>query len=242
MSIILLVALLILALILAHLKRIKSCRAMLTLTLAYVIAIGSGLAPYLLLMPLQAPFVNLAMPQWKQFNAIVLLGGGITTPLGSNTYIPFILSYSRINKTAELYFSCIKQHVCKIIISGGPIEKIQPSEALVYERALMKLGVSHDDVILESNSTDTQTNAEFTSAILKKFHFDQVILVTSSMHLKRSLMWFSYFGVQAQPVPADYISPYRQIMSLGSNFASTDSALHEYLGIVEVCFYMGLKA
>ena len=242
MSIILLVILLIFAFILAFLKRIKSCRTMLLLTLAYVIAIGSGLVPYLLLIPLQAPFVNLAMPQWKQFNAIVLLGGGTTRPLGLNTYIPSTSSYSRINKTAELYFSCIKQHACKIIISGGPIEKIQQSEAYVYERALMKLGVSHDDFILEPNSTDTQTNAEFTSAILKRSHFDQVILVTSSIHLKRSLMWFSYFGVQAQPVPADYFPPHRHIMSLGSNFASTDFALHEYLGIVEVYFYMGLKA
>ena len=69
-----------------------------------------------------------------------------------------------------------------------------------------------------------------------------MILVTSSIHLKRSLMWFSYFGVQAQPVPADYFPPHRHIMSLGSNFASTDFALHEYLGIVEVYFYMGLKA
>ena len=138
MSIILLVILLIFAFILAFLKRIKSCRTMLLLTLAYVIAIGSGLVPYLLLIPLQAPFVNLAMPQWKQFNAIVLLGGGTTRPLGLNTYIPSTSSYSRINKTAELYFSCIKQHACKIIISGGPIEKIQQSEAYVYERALMK--------------------------------------------------------------------------------------------------------
>ncbi len=242
MSIILLVALLILALTLAFLKRIKSCRTILILILAYVLAIGSGLVPYLLLIPLQAPFVDLAIPQWKKNNAIVLLGGGTTRPLGSDTYTPSAMIYSRIYKTAELYFSCTKQYSCKIIISGGPIQNAQKSDALVYERTLMKLGVSHDDFILELNSTDTQTNAEFTSAILKKSHFDQVILVTSGIHLKRSLMWFTYFGVQAQPALADYLAPDFNITSLGNNFALTDFALHEYLGIVEVYFYMGLKA
>ena len=101
----------------------------------------------------------------------------------------------------------------------------------------MKLGISQDDFILELNSTDTQTNAEFTKAILKQSSFDQVIIVTSGIHIQRSLLWFSHFNIQAKPVASDYLKPHISMMSLGYNFALTDFALHEYLGIVEVYLY-----
>ena len=212
-------------------------RITLIIAFVYIIAISSGLIPNLLLKPLQAPFVHLPAPQWKKNNAIILLGGGTVRLPNSNIYFPSALVYSRIYKTAELYFSCIKQHDCKIIISGGSIENTEKSEALVYERALMKLGISQDDFILEQNSTDTQTNAEFTKVILKQSSFDQVVVVTSGIHLKRSLLWFSHFEIQAIPALADYSKPHLSMMSLGYNFALTDFALHEYLGIVEFYLY-----
>ena len=212
-------------------------RITLLIAFAYIAAIGSGLIPDLLLKPLQAPFVDLTTPQWKNNNAIILLGGGTVQLPDSDVYIPSTMVYSRIYKAAELYFLCIKQHACKIIISGGPIEHTEKSDALVYEKALMKLGISQDDFILELNSTDTQTNAEYTKAILKQSSFDQVIIVTSGIHMQRSLLWFSHFNIQAQPVASDYLKPHISMMSLGCNFALTDFALHEYLGIVEVYLY-----
>ena len=237
MSIILLLCLLLSALLLTLTKQRKYGFFTLLMTLVYSIAIGSGLVPALLLKPLQAPFVDLQTPEWKKNNAIVLLGGGTTQLPGSNIYIPSTMIYSRIYKTAELYFSCRKQHACRIIMSGGPIDHTEKSDALVYERALMKLGISQDDFILELKSTDTQTNAEYTQAILQQSPFDQVIIVTSGIHLKRSLLWFSHFNVQAKPVSADYLEPGFGIATLGYNFAITDFALHEYLGILEVYVY-----
>ena len=235
-SISLLFLLLIFAFISALIKCTKFCSLTLLSALIYMLAIGSGLIPYLLLKPLQAQFANLHELQWKKNNAIILLGGGTVQLPDSNIYIPTTIVYSRIYKTAELYFACIKQHACKIIISGGPIEHTEKSDALVYERTLMKLGISRDAFILELNSTDMQTNAEFSKAILKQSSFDQVILVTSSIHMKRSLLWFSHFNIQAKPVVSDYLKPHFNIMSLGYNFALTDFALHEYLGIIE--FYI----
>lgn len=236
MTLLLLVFLIIVVIFLALNNRIKLCCKILFITLTYIFLIGSGLLPYLLLTPLQAPFVDLPAPQWKKHNVIILLGGGTDQLPGLNTYTPSVMIYSRLYKTAELYFSCVKQHSCKIIISGGPIEHTEKSNALVYEQTLMKLGVPLDDFILEFNSTDTQTNAEFTKAILKQSSFDQIVLVTSGIHMQRSLLWFSHFDVHAIPASSDYLAPQLTMTSLGYNFALTDFALHEYLGIVE--FYL----
>ncbi|MES2204893.1 MAG: YdcF family protein [Pseudomonadota bacterium] len=212
-------------------------RITLIIALAYVIAITSGLIPDLLLKPLEAPFAYSPTLDWQKNNAIVLLGGGTTQLPDTHTYSPSSMAYSRINKTAQLYFACKKQHACKIIISGGPIEHTEKSDALVYEKALIKLGIPQDDFILELNSTDTQTNAEFTQVILKQSSFDQVIVVTSGIHMKRAQLWLTHFNIQAIPIASDYLKPHVNMMSLGNNFALTDFALHEYLGIVEVYLY-----
>jgi uncharacterized SAM-binding protein YcdF (DUF218 family) len=237
MSILILFILLILAIILIGSKHIRFCCVILVFTLIYSLSIASGLLPYLLLSPLQTPFAITTTPQWGKNNAIILLGGG-TTRLPAASYIPSTMAYERINKTAELYVACHQQQRhCKIIISGGRIKHAEKSDALVYEKSLQKLNIPLDDFILELNSTDTQTNAEFTSKILRENTFNQTVIVTSSLHLKRALLWFDYFGVIAQPNAAGYMTPGHHMSSLGSNFASTDAALHEYLGLAEVYAY-----
>lgn len=236
-SIFLLFFLLLIAVFFAFIKRTFLCQLILLFSCIYIILIGSGLLPYYLLKPLQASFIDLPSPKWRKNNAIILLGGGTIQLPGAKIYNPGTFAYSRIYKTAELYFSCKRYHACKIIISGGPINHTEKSDALVYEKALMKLSIPQDDFILELNSSDTQTNAQFVNAILEKSSFDQIVLVTSGIHMKRATLWFAHFGIDAIPVISDYSHPYFNVMSLGNNFALTDFALHEYLGIVEVYLY-----
>jgi uncharacterized SAM-binding protein YcdF (DUF218 family) len=230
--------LLIIAIFLAISRHIKACISTLIFALVCFFAIGNGLVPLILLKQLQTPFVDLPKPEWKSQNAIVLLGAGAIKLPTTNAIKPTIMAYSRIHETARLYLECAKDHhQCTIIISGGDALKIGKSEAIVYRDALLSLGINNSDIELETNSMNTYKNAEFTSNILKKNQYSQVILVTSGIHLKRALLYFSNFGINAKPALADYLTPQFAVIPLGYNFAVTDFAIHEYLGIARFYFY-----
>lgn len=211
-----------------------------TLGFALIIffATGTGWIPSLLLSSLQTSYVNLPLPQWKKQNAIILLGAGTIKLPVSHTVNPTIMAYSRINETAQLYHACVKtRNRCTIVLSGGDAAHTGQSEALVYQAALIHLGIKPIDIIQEPNSMNTYKNAEFTSAILKKEPFDQVILVTSGIHLKRALLYFSHFGVYAKPAMADYLTSPITFIPLGYNLALGDFAVHEYIGIARFHMY-----
>ncbi len=197
---------------------------------------GNGVIPSIMLKHLQDPFAIETIPVWKSNNTIILLGGGTVS---AATHVePSIIAYSRIVKTAELYLHCISHgKKCEIIISGGDAAKTKQSEAEVYQDSLIQLGVKKENIILESHSMNTYQNAEFTSELLQQHHTDQAILVTSGIHMKRSLLYFANFGVTGVPVAADYLSAPLTIIPIGYNFAMADFAIHEYAGILRLHIY-----
>lgn len=238
MATLLIAILIIIAIGLTYFKCYRTSVATLMTILVLVIAIGNGFIPSLLLKHLQSSFVDLPEPNWKNKNVIVLLGAGALKLPATHRWQPTIMAYSRINAAAQLYLACIKDHKqCTIIVSGGDALKVGKSEAEVYEKTLLDLGVKASDIILEANSMNTFQNAQFTSAILKKMNFDQVILVTSGIHLRRSLRYFSHFAITATPALADYLTAPITVIPIGYNFAMTDFAVHEYLGIVRNVVY-----
>lgn len=219
-------------------KHRKTAISAIFLALFSFLIIGNGLLPAILLKRLQAPFVNLSLPEWKNQNAIVLLGVGTIKLPEIDKVVPTITAYGRIEETAFLYLNCLKSHKkCLIIISGGDAVKTSKSEAEIYRDALLNLGINNSAIKLEDRSMNTFQNAEFTSVILKKNKIDETVLVTSGIHLKRALLYFSHFGIAAKPALADYLEAKFSIIPLAYNFAMTDFALHEYLGTVRYYLY-----
>ncbi len=219
------------------LKHKKAGIITLSITFLCFLALGYGVIASLLLKPLQLTFFNSPSPTWQQKNAIVLLGAGTIKVPVANEVIPTILSYSRIYTAARLYVDCAKQHSCILIVSGGDVTKTGRSEADVYREALINTGVNSSNIEIEPNSKNTYQNAQFTKALLQKEHFDQVILVTSGIHLKRAVLYFANVGVRTIPVPADYTAPLHAALPLAYNFAITDFAIHEYIGIARLYVY-----
>lgn len=240
MTVLFIAILFIISIFMLILKKKKIGMGILLVAVICYFIVGSGLFPSILLNQLQAPFIDLPNPEWKSQNAIVLLGAG-TVKLPKSVQInPTIMAYSRIYKTASLYLGCIKNHKCTVVVSGGDALSTGKSEAVVYRDALIQLGVSHSDIKLEDRSMNTYKNAEFTSAILKQGQFNYIVLVTSGIHLRRSLLYFSHFGVEAAPILADYLAPIITILPLGYNLAMADFAIHEYLGLARFYIYQFL--
>lgn len=237
MSMLLLLFFIIMSLLFLRFHYRKTSLCFLTLTFLTLLLITTGILPNFLLHYLERPYEKSSEFTWKKDNAIVLLGNG-TIKLYENQFQPTALSYARIYETARLYFLCKHSHnECLIIISGGDTVKSGSSEALVYRQALLNLDIPNTDIAVEPNSINTFTNAKFTSILLKNRPFDQTILVTSAFHMRRALLYFSYFNIHAKPAAADFVTTSTFHFPRSSDLFMTDLALHENIGILRFYVY-----
>lgn len=139
----------------------------------------------------------------------------------------------RVLETHRIYTHLSK---CKIIISGSKIGFQLMSNLLVL------LGVPQDNIIF-----DCAENTMASCANLKKILAEQqFILVTSAMHMPRSMNSFKKQKLNPIPAPADFLYGYyktfhvplkRQLIYYLPNVRSirnSNLALYEYLGL---CWY-----
>jgi uncharacterized SAM-binding protein YcdF (DUF218 family) len=110
-----------------------------------------------------------------------------------------------------------------IISSGGLLESDDPDEAngLTMRDELVRLGVPPGRILVEIKSRTTHDEAIIIRDMLRQMTFDHVILVTSDMHMRRSLGTFRSEGIH--PIPA--IAPH--VHEDVPWFLPTDQGLHE---------------
>ncbi|QUM84339.1 YdcF family protein [Moritella sp. 28] len=229
MSLLLISLLIIISLLLRLFNVHRAKSVVLCCTILLTVLISIGVVPKYLLDKLQQDYVAKSSIHWQENNAIILLGAGLEK-VGDNIEPPFY-SFARIYEAARVYNECVdSDQQCKIIVSGGDTKKLGDTEAAVYKERLVSIGINAVDIITEPNSLNTWQNAQFTSEILRKGNFDNNVLVSSGLHIKRSLLYFEHFGVHATPIRADYMSANISFIPLGYNFALTDFALHEWIG------------
>jgi uncharacterized SAM-binding protein YcdF (DUF218 family) len=201
--------------------------------LALGLAIGCGPVAGWLLGGLEAGYPTQADGSWGKRSAVILLGGGLeVADSGAVETSPLV--YGRLVKALELYLACKRQGGdCLILASGGDPRRRGATEAAVYRAQLQRLGVAAADILLEEKSLNTWQNAQFSAQLLASRPADHVFLVTSGLHLRRSLLYFEHFGVHAAPVRADYVSAVMSPVPLAYNFLLADLALHEHAGILQ---------
>lgn len=211
------------------------------LLVALFLGVGCGPVAAWLLDGLQSVYAVKPALDWGQRNAIVLLGAGAEQIAHTAPVEPGLFSYPRIVEALALYKDCRKtQTDCKIVVSGGDAPHTGTAEAVVYRDTLVRLDIDAADVVLESESTNTWQNAQFTSALLRRYGPDRVLLVSSGIHLRRGTLYFSHFGIDAIPVRADYLRAVWSPLPLSYNLTVADFALHEYLGIARYRVYNAL--
>lgn len=234
MTFIILFILIIIAIVFQLFKWQRLSRSLYAAICVLFIAIGCGLVPKFLLTNLQSPYAATAPISWDKQNVIVLLGAGTEKIPDTNDVEVGSFAYGRVAKTAALYDACKKTgEQCKIIVSGGDAQHHGAAEAAIYGRYLQELGVKETDLILDTNSRNTWQNAQYTAALLKQQKIDsahQVLLVTSGIHMRRSLLYFSHFGIDAHPVRTDYLPAKTAWFPIAYNFLATDFSLNEYIG------------
>jgi uncharacterized SAM-binding protein YcdF (DUF218 family) len=68
----------------------------------------------------------------------------------------------------------------------------------------MDLGVPGDKILVDDKSRDTLENARYVKEICEKRRFRYPILITSAYHMKRALLSFRKFNMNATPVPSNF--------------------------------------
>jgi uncharacterized SAM-binding protein YcdF (DUF218 family) len=242
---ILLVVLCLLGLAFGRLRWRRCQWTLLGSALVLFLAAGCGPLPALLVKWLQAPYATRPTITWAQRNAIVLLGAGTSHVMGTAQVEPNIFADGRIIEAYTLYRACRQGgNDCKIVVSGGDPFRNGVTEAAAYGQVLVSMGVNDTDLMLETRSMNTWQNAQFVQPMLKDYRPEQVLLVSSGIHLSRALRYFAHFGMDATPVRGDYADVRFTCWPNAWNLALTDFAWHEYIGVLTYHFYsfMGWNA
>jgi uncharacterized SAM-binding protein YcdF (DUF218 family) len=221
-----------------HLRR--SAYLVAALSLVLFLGIGCGPIPALLASDLQESYPATVAVKQAQATAIVLLGGGTELATDGRTQLVEVhpLAFGRVVKTLQLYRECKQVNsVCIVVITGGDPVHHGMTEAAVYGAVLRQSGVDPADLVLEEHSLNTFQNAEYTAPLLGSRQVDQVFLVTSGVHQRRSLLYFAHFGVVARPVRGDHVSAVTRFLPESYNFLIMDLVLHEYAGLVRYDLY-----
>ena len=180
-----------------------------------------------------------------QAQVIVLLGGGTQTADYPRSIVEVNNAGDRVLYTAWLYQQGVAEH---ILLSGGRLDwdPTLGTPAQQMAALLEMIGVPADVMWLEPDSRNTYENALYSARMLREKGIDRILLVTSAMHMPRSVHLFEAQGFDVIPLPTDYTVTEAGWQALGQagweafalgllpsagNLALTTNVLKEYLGI-----------
>lgn len=180
--------------------------------------------------------------------AIVVLGGGSRSGDAPRPMIEINEAGDRLLYGAYLYR---EGKADRVLLTGGSIEWLTPegmsAEANDMGGLMAFLGVPPEALWLEAKSRNTYENAVYSREMLDVAGIEDILLVTSAMHMPRSLALFAKQGLQVTPAPTDFLvsdaewdylwtpDVRAQLVNLLPNaeyLAYTTRALKEYIGIV----------
>jgi len=143
---------------------------------------------------LERDYPPVALADVKPADAIVILGGGMSSPTGAMVYPELYGGADRIWHAARLY----KAGKAPLIIFSGVVEG--PGA----KQFLRDLGVPGKDVILEEKSGNTVENIKFTKALCEEKKIKKVLLVTSAFHMRRTMYTCELAGFDVTPATTDH--------------------------------------
>ena len=211
-------------------------RKLLAATLLLVFALHSGPVSYALRYPLESAYAPLRDPKTAGgYDAIVVLTSGIIPAEGLVPY-PSVdeFMFRRLEEAWRLYRIQPKP----IIVSGGHVNPFTPSknENQIARDYLIRWGVPQQQVLGEDKSRDTFESAVEVQKLLAQKGWKRYLLVTSAVHMPRSMLAFASRAPEPVPAPGDF--SLRELGFTPLDFFPNESAarrlfltIHEYLGL-----------
>jgi len=183
----------------------------------------------------------------QSVDLIVVLGGGTEPEIAPRPMTEVNAAGDRILYAAKLY----QEHPeAKLLLSGGDIEFLDQSDSTPARdmAALLNLmGVPDSAMILQDQSQNTYEDALYSCEKIKAADYKNVVLVTSAMHMPRSMKLFTKQGCTVLPAPTDFTiteTAWQQtwhpsfegfiinLVPSYSNLSQVTKSMKEYIGIL----------
>jgi uncharacterized SAM-binding protein YcdF (DUF218 family) len=223
-------------------KRPRMAAVAIALALTVLLVSSNGWVSRQLVRSLE--WQNLPAAEIPSAEAIVVLGGATKSAFPPRPAVDLSEQGDRVLYAAQLYQ---QKKAPLIILSGGRIawRGSGSPESADMAAILTSIGIPGEAIIQEPNSLNTYENAVNVREILQSLGIRRVLLVTSAMHMPRSLLIFQRQGIKAIPAPTDFLVSESELDELQSTPQSVllnvlpDSnrlddftrALKEYVGI-----------
>lgn len=191
--------------------------------------------------------------EWQQIpqgalptaDAIVVLGGATKSKFPPRPSVDLSEQGDRVLYGAQLY----REGKAPIVIaSGGRIDWRGGGAAESADMAeiLKSLGVPDAAILQDPTSLNTYQNAVNVRQIIKQQGISRILLVTSAMHMPRSLRIFQRLGIETIPAPTDFLVTQQELAEPNSSaiaillnivpdadrLGMTTRAIKEYVGTV----------
>jgi uncharacterized SAM-binding protein YcdF (DUF218 family) len=211
----------------------------LLLLLGIVLLAGLSLKPVanLLTYPLESRYPPPSPEVLDKLDVIVVLGGGLH-PSGQLRREAELdqFSYPRFCQGVRV----LRQNEAGLLaFCGGPPRRGAESEAETMKMIALHLGVPEEKILTDTQSHTTFENLANLARLLPAGQGRRIGLVTSAMHLRRSLGVFArqfphdtavLIGVDYSYDPTGWTQ--RSIVPSVRNFQQSSSAIHEWIGLL----------
>jgi uncharacterized SAM-binding protein YcdF (DUF218 family) len=173
-------------------------KRLLAITIALMLVMTNGWFVNQCYLAYETPQTSLK----KTYQWCIILGGGMMR--SGEGY--------RTGETADRFVQPLllykKGLVKKLLITGGNVNikglKIDDTqESKKVKEVLIAMGVAEKDIYLEENARNTHENATYTKKMLAPFLAEEMVLVTSAMHMPRANSCYIKEGLKVVVYPAD---------------------------------------
>ncbi|MGK3966463.1 YdcF family protein [Sorangium sp. So ce118] len=124
-----------------------------------------------------------------------------------------------------------------VIISGRDVQRAPADLASSMADLLVALGVPRKKIILETESRDTRENAIHSARIARGLPVDAAVVVTSAVHMPRSIRMFERVGLDVLPAPVRFQPPppegLERLIPSSLALRRSQSVVHELVGLLE---------
>ena len=188
---------------------------------------------------------NIPTGELPNAEAIVILGGATKPAIPPRPSVDLSEEGDRLLYGAQLYQ---QKKAPLVIVAGGRIDwnGSGPSESEDMATILNLIGIPTEAILQEPSSLNTYENAVNVRKILDARGIHRVLLVTSAMHMPRSLLIFKRQGIAAIPAPTDFLVTDDELQESQNTLQATllellpdtgrlhqfTRALKEYVGLV----------
>jgi uncharacterized SAM-binding protein YcdF (DUF218 family) len=204
--------------------------------LLLLLALGFSPLAALLAIPLETRFP--AQPDdAPPPDGIVVLGGSVDENL-SGVLDRVTLADAAERLTAPI---ALKRRYpdARLVFTGGTaaLRGSRYTEAGTVQKFWREVGLDNGDVLYEDRSRNTFENAVFTRDIVRPKPGERWLLVTSAMHMPRSVGIFRKAGFPVVAYPVDFrttgrLTDWRVPRHASKSFALVEFAAHEWVGLL----------